>query len=234
MGPFIGGFVTQHGGWKWAQYTFTIFTVVSYIPVFFLEETYLKIIMARRKQKEKHATAEADDKPKPAASTLLLGVVFITLLRPMKMLLTEPIVTFLSLYVAFNFAVVFSFFASIPYVFEGVYGFNRGETGLVFLAIGIGCTLSIPTMIYLDKIKYQPVWRQYQQDGRGQAVAPELRLWAAMFGSLGMPVALFWFAWTARDSVHWIVPIIALVPFGWGNLNIYVSCPFHPNFLTKC
>lgn len=192
MGPFIGGFVTQHSGWKWSQYTFAIFTLVSYLPVFFLEETYLKIILARRKQKAETMTAEADDKPKAPASTLLLGVLFITLLRPTKMLVTEPIVAFLSLYVAFNFAVMFSLFASVPYVFEGLYGFDRGETGLVFLAIGLGCTLSIPTMIYLDRVKYQPVWRRYQQEGHGEVVAPELRLWSAMLGSLGMPISLFW------------------------------------------
>ena len=185
--------MTQHGGWKWSQFTLAIFTFVAYLPVFFLEETYLKIIMARRKQKQEIAAAKAENKPKPPTSTLLLAILFVTLLRPMKMLVSEPIVTFLSLYVAFNFAVVFSFFASIPYVFEGVYGFNRGETGLVFLAIGLGCTLSIPTMIFFDRVKYQPVWRRYQDEGQRRMVEPELRLWGAMFGSLGLPVGLFWY-----------------------------------------
>lgn len=99
--------MTAKHGWKWSQYALAIIAIVTYIPVFFLEETYLKIIIARRKARlEAHATATAiDEKPKPPASTLLLGVLFITLLRPIKMLVTEPIVTFLSLYVAFNFAV---------------------------------------------------------------------------------------------------------------------------------
>jgi hypothetical protein len=165
---------------------------VTYIPVFFLEETYLKVILARRKRKEDAAAAAADDKAKPPASTLLLGVLFITLLRPMKMLVAEPIVTFLSLYVAFNFAMVFTFFGSIPYVFESIYGFDRGETGLVFLAIGLGCTLSIPTAIILDRMKYQPVWQRYQREGRGQAIPPEIRLWVAVVGTIGLPVGLFW------------------------------------------
>lgn len=183
MGPFVGGFVTQHTGWKWSQYTLAIIAFAAWIPVFLLEETYLKIIMARRKQKQE----AAENPTKPRARTLLLGVLFITLLRPTKMLFTEPIVAFLSVYVAFNFAVIFTFFASVPYVFRLVYHFDRGDTGLVFLAVGLGCTLAVPTVIILDRIAYQPKWRRSPGN-----VAPEHRLWAAMIGAFGIPIGLFW------------------------------------------
>jgi len=246
MGPFIGGFVTQYKGWKvrnlflgssfvgifsgrlhlekhvtdllqWSQYTLAIFCLESWLPVFLLEETYLKVIMARRKRNQEVA-AVTPQAAKPPASTLLLGVLFITLLRPFQMLLTEPIVSFLSLYVAFNFAVNFMFLASVPYVFGLVYRFDRGSSGLVFLAVGLGCTLSVPTAIILDKIMYQKKWNI--NPGK---VAPEQRLWAAMLGALGIPIGLFWFAWSSRVDVHWIVPIIGIVPFAWGNLCIYIS-----------
>lgn len=128
IGPVVGGFATQHHGWKWSQYVLAITMVVLWFPVFFLEETYLKIILARRKQKVEAVEGQA----KPPASKLLFGILFITLLRPAKMLVTEPIVAFLSIYVAFGFAVVFTFFASVPYVFGLVYHFDRGNSGLVF------------------------------------------------------------------------------------------------------
>jgi MFS family permease len=217
MGPFIGGFVTRHKGWKWSQYTLAIFYLASWLPVFLLEETYLKVIMTRQKRTQEAAAAESQAK-KPGASTLLLGVLFITLLRPTKMLFTEPIVSFLSIYVAFNFAVIFTFFASVPYVFGLVYGFDRGATGSVFLAVGLGCTLAVPTVIALDRLVYQREWKQ--SPGK---VAPEVRLWPAMLGALGIPVGLIWFAWSSKKGVHWIVPIIGIVPFAWGNLCIYIS-----------
>jgi hypothetical protein len=44
-----------------------------------------------------------------------------------------------------------------------------------------------------------------------------------MIGSFGVPIGLFWFGWSACAATHWIVPIIALVPFAWGNLSIFVS-----------
>jgi hypothetical protein len=43
-----------------------------------------------------------------------------------------------------------------------------------------------------------------------------------MFGSFGITIGLFWFAWVSRASVHWMVPIIAAIPFAWGNLSIFV------------
>jgi hypothetical protein len=108
------------------------------------------------------------------------------------MLVTEPIVTFLSLYVAFNFAVLFTFFASVPYVYTLVYHFDRGMTGLVFLGVGLGCTLAVPTTIVLDKLIYQKQWQKADREGRTGAIAPEHRLWAAMLGAFGLPIGLFW------------------------------------------
>lgn len=191
MGPVVGGYVTS-GSWRWSQYTLAIASAVTYLPVFFLEETYAKIIIARRKQKLQEQQAEAAViHAKPPAKTVLFTILFITLLRPAKMLVTEPIVAFLSIYVAFNFAVLFTFFASVPYVFTLVYGFDRGETGLVFLSIALGCTLVLPTAIYLDKVVYQKQWKLSPGE-----VEPEHRLWVAMLGAWGLPVGLFWYVWT--------------------------------------
>ena len=135
------------------------------------------------------------------------------------MLLTEPIVTSFAIYVSFNFAVLFGFLASIPLIFTKVYGLSHEESGLPFIAIAVGVLLSIlPTMTLLDSILYQKQYRRAISQVR-KCVAPEYRLYGAMVGSIGLPVSLFWFAWTSRRSVHWIVPIIGLVAFAWGNIS---------------
>lgn len=139
------------------------------------------------------------------------------------MLCTEPIVAFLSLYVAFNFSVLFSFFAAFPYVFRTVYGFDTEQSGLVFLAIGIGCFLAIITVLFCDTFLYQPLVTKSHEEGKSGVVAPEYRLYPAMLGSFGLPVGLFWFAWSAKDDVHWIVPVIGAVPFAWGNLSVFIG-----------
>jgi len=54
-------------------------------------------------------------------------------------------------------------------------------------------------------------------------VPPEHRLYAAMIGSVCIPVSLFWFAWTAKRDVFWMAPVAAGVPFGFGNLVVWIS-----------
>ena len=44
-----------------------------------------------------------------------------------------------------------------------------------------------------------------------------------MMGSFGLPIGLFWFAWTADNGIHWAAPVIAAIPFSWGNLSLFVS-----------
>lgn len=63
----------------------------------------------------------------------------------------------------------------------------------------------------------------------GKIPPPEERLYAGMMGSVAIPISLFWFGWTSRASVHWIVPILSGVPFGWGLILIFVrdSMTYH-------
>jgi hypothetical protein len=184
-----------------------------------MEETYKKVILQKR------AKRLGIEPPKNVGPTGLAGIKFlitVTLFRPVHMLLTEPIVTFMSLYNAFTFSILFAFFEAFPIVFVGVYGFNTYQTGLTFLAVGLGVLLGVASAITFDRVMYQKKHREVVSEGK-LYVAPEHRLYAAMLGSLGIPIGLFWFAWTSRSSIHWIVPLLATIPFGMGNVSIFVS-----------
>lgn len=43
------------------------------------------------------------------------------------------------------------------------------------------------------------------------------------FGAILIPISLFWLAFTTYPHVHWIVPIIASVPFGTGILFCFAA-----------
>ena len=116
-------------------------------------------------------------------------------------------------------------FAAFLYVFEGVYHFNLGESGLTFLGMGIGCVLATLRYIVLDHIPYQKWTLAAQAQGNSEPLDPEHRLYLAMIGSFLLPLGLFWFAWTARIEIHWIVPITATIPFACGNLLILLRSP---------
>jgi hypothetical protein len=135
------------------------------------------------------------------------------------MLFTEPIVGFLCLYVAVNFGILFSFFAAVPYTFGRIYNFNVEQAGLVFLSIAIGCAFGFGTILFCDYKLYRAQAPNYPP----HKIPPEHRLYPAMFGSFGLPIGLFWYGWTAKASISWASPAVAIVPFAWGNLCIFVS-----------
>ncbi|KAG4417203.1 hypothetical protein IFR04_009652 [Cadophora malorum] len=220
LGPVIGAFVTVRIGWRWTQWTLIFFAIFAFILTTFARETHKNTILTRR---AKHRKLPLPPSPFPSRSATIRFLITVTLIRPLHMLITEPIVAFLSLYVAFNFSVLFAFFAAFPYVFKSVYGFTIEQVGLVFLAIGIGCVLAVPTVLACDFWLYQPKVREAKRNGGSGAVAPEYRLYPAMIGSVGLPIGLFWFAWTGRSSVSWASPVVSAIPFAWGNLSIFIA-----------
>lgn len=206
--------------------------LVTIIAGLFQKETYKKIILAKRAKR-----LGLPPPPNPMASMKPLQklkfVLTLTIARPFKMLFTEPIVAFLGVYTAFNFGVLFIFFTSFPLVFESpypeiqVYHFSQGEAGLVFIGIGAGCLLATAIFIATDKLYYQPRARKEitdkGKDARSLLLPPEFRVLSAAIGSFMLPVGLFWFAWTAKSSIHWIVPVLATIFFGAGNLLVFFT-----------
>ncbi|KAH8696794.1 MFS multidrug transporter-like protein [Phaeosphaeriaceae sp. PMI808] len=218
FGPVIGSIVTVKMSWRWTQWTLIFFAILSMAVTLLSKETYKSVILSRRARRQNILLPSSP----PALKKLSLFLT-IALIRPLHMLFTEPIVGFFSLYTGFNFSVIFGFMAAYPYVFRSVYNFGTIPSGLIFLAIGFGGSLAVPTVLLCDHYFYQPRVRESKASGKNGVIAPEHRLYPAMIACFGLPVALFWFAWTARPSISWWSPVIASVPFAWGNSTIFIS-----------
>ncbi|KAK9356406.1 MFS general substrate transporter [Lipomyces doorenjongii] len=206
LGPVVGGWVATKKDWKWTQWVYLMLGGAVMIPLLFIKESYKPVILARRAKKRGLAPPA-----KLPARVALKMVAVITLTRPVKMLLTDPVVSSLSIYSAFVFAVLLAFFEGLPYIFMTVYDFSIGDSGLVFVAIGVGVLLSLAIAFVIDRIWYQPVARTMPV---GEIPRAELRLYCGFVGSVLLPVSLFWIGWSSRRSIHWIVPTIGAVPFG--------------------
>lgn len=50
---------------------------------------------------------------------------------------------------------------------------------------------------------------------------PEMRLAPCLLYAFFIPISFFWYGWAAEKKTHWIVPIIGLVPFGFGTMGIF-------------
>jgi hypothetical protein len=187
----------------------------SFIVTVFGKETHPHIVIRRN-------NASKDNLPPPVRVPIGHRTrIFLTvsLLRPLSMLFTEPIVGLVSLYASCSFATLFAFFAGFPYVFTIAYGFSIEETGLVFLAIVVGCLLAVPTVAICDALLYRPKIKDFPPD----MVPSEYRLYPAMLGGLGLPIGLFWFAWTSKPGISWASPVAAAIPFAWGNLCVFIG-----------
>ncbi|KAJ4353373.1 GTPase-activating protein [Didymosphaeria variabile] len=106
------------------------------------------------------------------------------------------------------YGLLYIWFESFPLVFVEIYGFNLGQEGLAFLGILVG-SLTAMTCLFLYMWFY--LEKQFNENGE---IKPELRLQPAMVGGFFVPICLFWFGWSSRSDVHWIVPIIGSSFFG--------------------
>jgi DHA1 family multidrug resistance protein-like MFS transporter len=138
-----------------------------------------------------------------------------TLVKPFSLTLTEPIVFALNMYIALIYAVLYCWLESIPLAFEDVYKFSLGTTGLCYLGICVGGIICIPPYWYYNYYYVEP---RFSEDG---TLRPEIRLEPALATCICLPLCLFMFGWTAKASIHWIVPIIGTSFFTIGAFGAF-------------
>jgi hypothetical protein len=98
-------------------------------------------------------------------------------------------------------------------------------SGLAFLGIGLGG---------LIVVAIEPLIRRminnHKHDPETGKPPPEAMMSMVCIAAILVPVGQLWFAWTsAPASIHWIVPILAGIPFGAGNTGVFI---YSNNYLT--
>jgi hypothetical protein len=198
-----------------------IFTGVLWIICgLFVPETYAPVLLRKRAEKLSKLTgdvyASKSDAEKGKTSA---GQAFKTALsRPWILLLKEPIVLLLSIYMAIIYGTLYMLFSAFPIVFQQNRGWSAGVGGLSFLGVAVGMLAAVAYSIW-DNKRYN---RIVDASESGMA-SPEARLPPAMVGAVAIPIGLFWFAWTNAPSIPWIVSIMAGAPFGFGMVLVFLS-----------
>lgn len=173
--------------------------------------------------------------------TSLPRQLFELLYRPFFLIIYEPIVILIALYLAITYVILFTSLNGYTFMFSDTYGFDQGKTGLCFLAIMVGNFLALPLLPLLDylytrdlrrvheraKISQGPNREEGYEHAENQQVEnivppPESQLYAAMFGAPFIPISLFWMmTYTTRSDIS---AIIGSVPFGFGFFLVFVTC----------
>ena len=98
------------------------------------------------------------------------------------MLLTEPILLFVALYIAVIYGLLYAYFFSFPVVFGEGYGWNDGLVGLSFCPILIGVALALAFMPILERMYHKQV------EKNGGKADPEDRLPGMMIAAPWIPI----------------------------------------------
>lgn len=62
----------------------------------------------------------------------------------------------------------------------------------------------------------------HKKDPETGQVPPEAMVSVICIAAILLAVGQIWFAWTCTPDVHWIVPILAGIPFGAGNSGVFI------------
>lgn len=221
LGPLVGGFAVTAKGWTWAIWELMWLSGFAFVFLFFcLPETSAQNILFRRTKRLRKLTGNQKLVCEPelvAESMSGRDIVMISLVRPLTLNFTEPMVFLLNLYIALIYGLLYIWFESFPIVFNGIYGFSLSLQGLAFLGILVGALIVMPPFFW-----YLHRYMEPQFDSNGD-IQPEKRLPAAFIGAFCVPICLFWFGWSSRPDVHWIMPIIGSGWFSVGSFLLFNS-----------
>ncbi|RDX53972.1 multidrug resistance protein 4 [Lentinus brumalis] len=219
IGPVAGGFIAQTIGFK---YIFVIIgglcAIAAAIGIPLLRETYHPVIRLRRAKKAADPEAAAKMHPHLLQEHgSIMHRLWVDMTRPF-ILLTRSIICFLlSAYMALMYGIYYLMFAVFPEVFTGIYGFSLGVGGLAYIGLGVGFFAATLFGAWIGDLVYGNLVKK--NGGKGK---PEFRIPALVFGSLFVPVGIFWYGWSAQAQIHWIMPIIGTGIFGFGMMTTFL------------
>ncbi|KAJ4132598.1 hypothetical protein NW754_015415 [Fusarium falciforme] len=225
-GPSIGnvmaGFTVPKLGWRWSLWEILITTSPALILQLFLPETSPNTILYYRAKRIRKITGKnyyVARSEITTAPTTVLDRFYGTLVIPWKINLLDPSILFTSIYSGLIYAIFYSFFEFFPLVYGNIYGMSQGQIGLVLLCNIVAVTVAaLPYFAYIHFVVNASA-------RRGSPLAPEQRLAPALVGSVLVPIGIFLFGWTSRDSIHWIVPTIG-VCFTVGGFAVLLQTIF--------
>ncbi|TQS33095.1 hypothetical protein Golomagni_06572, partial [Golovinomyces magnicellulatus] len=233
-GPLVGGFAAQLGPlkggftapWTWPIWELMWLSAFCLVFLFFLfPETSANNILLRRTRRLRKLTGNQRLTCEPelmAENMTARDIVLMSLVRPFTLNFTEPMVFMLNLYIALIYGLLYIWFESFVIVFVEIYGFTLGEEGLSFLGIFVGACIVIPPFFLYLHYYLEP---KFDENGELQ---PEERLPPCFIGAFCIPICLFWFGWSARPSIHWIMPIIGS---GWFAIGAFLLFQAILNYL---
>jgi MFS transporter, DHA1 family, multidrug resistance protein len=191
LGPMLSGFAVVAENWRWSLWEILWMSGPVFIAwFFFLPETSAPNLLLRRAARLRKITGNENIRSQTEIDrkNLSFGDIFVdATIKPVEIMLKDPAVLFTNVYTALTYGIYYSFFEVFPLVYGPLYGFNIGETGVVFTCIVVGCVIAMT--IYFSYLN----WFLIPDILKNGLRAQEWRLRPALLAVFGPTIGLFLF-----------------------------------------
>ncbi|KAK2045660.1 major facilitator superfamily transporter [Colletotrichum somersetense] len=218
MGAYIGPF--EAASWRWTEWAVLISSgLVLALVLLCMPETYGPLLLQWKAAHYRRITGDERFRSEhEIVDATLFTRLKTSMTRPFLML-TEPTIMAMTLYITVVYIVLFTFLVGWPYIFEYTYGLDQGLANIIFVAMFVGTQVNFAFV----PLVYSMTAKRVKNIGEGTAFEPEIRLWYAMFGAaVSVPVSLFWLGWTNYARISIWSAIFAVVVFGYGVTGIFI------------
>lgn len=167
---------------------------IQIFGLFFLQETYgpellhRKAKQLRKQTGNKHLHTEFEHGDAKLYVKLAQSMV-----RPFRLILTQPIVQVLSVYMAYLYGMTFIVYATFPTLWIDRYHESMGTSGLNYISLSIGYALGTQIIAPLNDRVYHALKKRNGGVGR-----PEFRCPTMVPGSVLVVIGLFTYGWSAQ------------------------------------
>jgi MFS transporter, DHA1 family, multidrug resistance protein len=214
-GPLILGFIVPTTSWRFTQYVSLMFMFAAFLFGVGMPETYPREILRRRARR----AGLSPNLPKAESGVTLIEMAHVTIIQPLIMLVSEPIVIMSSLLLGANFGFLFQWFITVPVALPSTYGFTVQRVGLAFTSALVGTVLALIMTVAMEK--------GFPARGANPKTSKmpniEHRLYPAMAGAPLMCASLFIVGNTAMPDIHYVAPIIGTAIYVWGSLSVIIG-----------
>ncbi|KAK5133776.1 hypothetical protein LTR08_007426 [Meristemomyces frigidus] len=239
VGPIVGEFTVKnlHLGWRWtAWFTMIMAAVFFVIALPTIPETLAPMILKRKAARLRVETKNWALHSKLEEEPVQVGALVRKYgLKPLQMIVLEPILIIMTLYISLVYGILYIIFFAYPFSFEIDRQIAFGTSSLPFIALFIGVLLACTSMIWETMVIFTP------KLNRAKKPIPEERLppvstWIEraqtepylivpvqmIVGSVVLVIGLFWFAWTSFPSINPWPQIISGVFIGCGIIMVFM------------
>lgn len=221
IAPFIGGFINMsYLGWRWTAYIPAFMGYAAFVMnLFFLKESYPPVVLVDKAAELRRRTKNWGIHAKQEEIEVdLRDLVINNFSRPLRLLINEPLILAVTVYLSFIYGLLYCFLTAYTLVFQQVHGMNAGVGGLPLFGMVVGLLIAA-SYIILSSGAYNR-----KLDKNGGIPVPEWRLPPVIAGGALFAAGIFWFGWTGFSSkIHWIVPTLSGLFTGFGLLIIFIQ-----------